>query len=62
MPSILRFLTEMNILLEPTIFSTAVSGEVPGDLGGNLNTICGHCIVPKNSAEKQVTDENESES
>ncbi|CAL4237698.1 unnamed protein product [Meganyctiphanes norvegica] len=40
-------LMDVNILLEPTIFGTAVSGGVPRHLRGEVSTICANCIVPK---------------
>ena len=37
----------LNILLEPTIFGTTVSGEVSQGLRGSVDTVCGHNIVPR---------------
>ena len=37
----------LNILLEPTIFGTAISGEVPLALRGSVDTVCGFNIVPR---------------
>ena len=37
----------LNILLEPTIFGTAISGEVPQSLRGSVNTVCSHNIAPR---------------
>ena len=37
----------LNMLLEPTIFGTAVSGSVPQSLRGSIDTICAHNIVPR---------------
>ena len=36
----------LNILLEPTIFGTAVSGKVPQALRGNVDAVCGNYIAP----------------
>ena len=37
----------LNILLEPTIFGTAVSDQVPQALRGNDDTVSGNFIVPR---------------
>ena len=36
----------LNILLEPTIFGTAVSGKVPQALRGNVDAVCGNYLAP----------------
>ena len=40
-------LKELGIMLEPTIFGTAISGKVPQTLRGEVNTVCAYNIVPK---------------
>ena len=37
----------LNILLEPTIFGTAISGKVPETLRGNVETVCNYNIIPR---------------
>ena len=38
-------LDKFNMTLDPTIFGMAISGEVPSDLKGNVNTICNQCTA-----------------
>ena len=45
-------LKRLNILLEPTIFGTAISGEVPQSLRGSVNTVCSHNIAPRLVSKK----------
>ena len=40
-------LKDLNLKLEPTIFGTTVSGEVPQALRGSTNTFCAYNIVPR---------------
>ena len=40
-------LKDLNLRLEPTIFGTTVSGEVPQSLRGSTNTFCAYNIVPR---------------
>ena len=40
-------LDTLNILLEPTIFGAAISGEVPTHLRGQMNIIQSHHIAPR---------------
>ena len=40
-------LKDLNLKLEPTIFGTTVSGEVPKPLRSNFNTFCAYNIIPR---------------
>ena len=39
-------MSELQVLLEPTIFGVAISGKIPGHLRGNIEVIQANCIVP----------------
>ena len=42
-----RLLEDLGIMLEPTIFGIAISGRVPEDLRGNLETMSNYNVIPK---------------